>query len=512
MTRGKRKTALVAVGGCLAALFVATSVAYAAQAIIGVTSSNVTSPKDVTYLVYNKDSPNTFSVAGTTNGTTGNHVDLICHSGDDTEIVASNVAVSGDGSFSVPAASLEKANLYRVCELKAVPTGTTPDPLTPYTGPRLLVGLNHKYTISSGPNNDKVYDFDTEAQQLDGSFDYDSLGGCGIDDGYMLDSNNALSTLTFYCNAWFAEGGELSPTRSELQIDGLNAYPSATQQDINPDAAGFTPVNYSYTLNPKNGNFVIHDTEKLVKCPNQAWPPTTVTCASFVSAGVTDYRTMSQDHRGRVVWVKDVFTSTDGKSHKLDLQWQNDQRFWGGNSGDAGNTEYKFPGQSGYAKHVLNDVVTVPAKPGAIFIRSHGAPDGNTTTGRGAIVYNRPAIKATFNRATTNHNDFKFEQKATVPAKGSVTFRVAYIQAFLAKDVASVSAVATKVVHGCTVPNVVGKSLTAAKTAITRAHCAVGRVSHKASAQPAGSVISETPQGGANVDYRSKVGLVVSKG
>ena len=71
---------------------------------------------------------------------------------------------------------------------------------------------------------------------------------------------------------------------------------------------------------------------------------------------------------------------------------------------------------------------------------------------------------------------------------------------------------ATKVVQGCTVPNVVGKSLSAAKAAITHAHCAVGKISHKASGVPAGLVVSQKPAKGTNVDYGTKVNLVVSNG
>jgi hypothetical protein len=209
--------------------------------------------------------------------------------------------------------------------------------------------------------------------------------------------------------------------------------------------------------------------------------------------------------------VKDVLTSTDGKAHKIDLQWQNDQHFWD-DSGNASNVVYKFPGQSSYSTHVLADTVSLPATPGTIFIGVLGAADGDTSAGRGAIVYNRPASKATFNRANNSQNDFSLAQKATVPAKGSVIFRTAYIQGFFAADVTSLAAKATNVVAGCTVPNVVGETLSAAKQALQHAHCGVGRIAHKASAQPAGVVLAEKPKSGTNVDYGTKVGLVVSKG
>lgn len=507
MNRTRERAATIAAGACLVAVLVIVPSAQAA-----VTASTITSPKDVTYLVYNRDTPNTFSISGTTNATTGN-VDVNCYAGDQTSSVAANVAVSGNGSFSVPAADLQQANIYRVCHLKAVPAGTTPDPLTQYVGPRLLVGVKETHTITGGPNNGRAFDFNIEAQQLNGSFDYASLGGCGINDGYMLDSTDSVSTLTFYCNDFFTSGGDISPDRSQLQIDGKNSYPAGAMKDINPNAAGFKPVVYSYSLDPKTGNFVIHDTEALLRCPDRTWPPTTVTCASVVSAGVIDHRTIMQDHKGRVAWVKDVFTSADGSAHTLDLQWQNAQRFYGADgSGNASNVEYKFPGEGSYSTHGLGDTVHLPNAPGTIFIRVQGAADGATNTGRGAIVYNRPATKATFDRAVDSENDFNLEQKASVPGKGSVVFRTAYIQEFFAADIASLSAMATKVVQGCTVPKVVGKPLNAAKNAITGAHCAVGKISYKASGAPSGRVIAQRPGSGMNVDYGARVGLVVSKG
>jgi hypothetical protein len=96
--------------------------------------------------------------------------------------------------------------------------------------------------------------------------------------------------------------------------------------------------------------------------------------------------------------------------------------------------------------------------------------------------------------------------------QGIGDLRTAYIQGFLAADVASLATMATPVVHGCTIPNVVGKSLKASKKALTHAHCAVGKISHKTSAKPAGVVLSEKPASGTNVDYGTKARLVVSSG
>ena len=65
----------------------------------------------------------------------------------------------------------------------------------------------------------------------------------------------------------------------------------------------------------------------------------------------------------------------------------------------------------------------------------------------------------------------------------------------------------------CTVPNVFGFGLTAAKAAIRRAHCTVGIV-HKVYSKvyQAGRVFSESPQRGTVLAPGAPVGLTVSLG
>jgi PASTA domain len=65
----------------------------------------------------------------------------------------------------------------------------------------------------------------------------------------------------------------------------------------------------------------------------------------------------------------------------------------------------------------------------------------------------------------------------------------------------------------CLVPKVKGKTLAAARRAIVKDHCAVGKVSLARSAHvKKGHVISQSPSGGHTLRSESKVNLVVSKG
>ncbi len=65
----------------------------------------------------------------------------------------------------------------------------------------------------------------------------------------------------------------------------------------------------------------------------------------------------------------------------------------------------------------------------------------------------------------------------------------------------------------CKVPKVKGKKLAAAKTALKHAHCATGKVTHKASKSVAkGKVISSKPGAGSKHKTGTKVALTVSSG
>jgi hypothetical protein len=266
--------------------------------------------------------------------------------------------------------------------------------VTPFSGPVIGVGDRESSKISGGPNAGKAYDYSFDAQQLTAAFDYASLGSCGLHNGFLYDSSYANTTVTFACNAGLGRADSaVTPTRSELRIDGANAYAPAQAFFINSGGTALPPLTAAYTVDKANGNVVIHETDPLVKCNDATYPPTTGSCATYVSTGVTDDRTITQDHDGHISWVTDTLKSTDGKAHSVDLLWDNNQQFFGA-SGDSSQLEYEFPGESSFLQHETGETVSLPSSAGAIFIRMHGAADGETGTGQGAIVYDRPATAA----------------------------------------------------------------------------------------------------------------------
>ncbi|HZC75832.1 MAG TPA: hypothetical protein VE220_07650, partial [Gaiellaceae bacterium] len=288
--------------GCLAA-------APAARAAI--TGSQITTPADPSFFVADETTAGpTFAIAGTATG--GNPatdaVDIRCYYGGTSALVAKNVALKSDRSFSVPAADLNKV-LDLTCRLRAVPAGTNPFDVTAYSGPLIGVGERDSTTVGGGPNNGHLYDYYLYAPQQTAAFDYESLGSCGLNNGYLFDQRYALATTTFYCNAGLLGGDSATPKRSELQIDGVNAYTPDQAESIDANASGLPTLTYSYTVDAQTGDLVVHEADPLVTCSSATYPPTTASCATFVTAGVTDKRTITQDHDGHVSWITDTFTS-----------------------------------------------------------------------------------------------------------------------------------------------------------------------------------------------------------
>jgi hypothetical protein len=529
MRRSNRLSLVTA--GVLAAALALTGTARAA-----ITGSSITTPADPAFSIFDDDTTDFTTISGTTTGATGSDkIDLRCYYAATWDTVRSGVALSPDGSFStlVQLGGIDD----RPCVLRALPANVFPADLTPFAGSRLGTGSRATETIAGGPNAGVPFNFHIWGQQLSAAFEYQSLGRCGLYAGHLYDATLKRTTDTFWCNAWFDRFDTPAATRSGLRIDGADAYPPWAADDITGIGAGLPAVTYSYAADPHTGDLRINASEPLVKCAASTYPPTAASCATFVRTGVTDTRTISQDHDGHLSQITDVFSSTDGAAHALDLEWENDQRFHGP-TGDSTQLAYQFPGQTGFAKHAPGDVVALPAAPGTILIRMDGAPDGDPATGQGAIAYDRPADSATFIYADAFVQELVLHQTGTVPAGGSTTFRFAYAQDYTAAAVAALAksaadAYGPPTVPGagsgngavvqppatpatapkCIVPKVKGMTLTAAKKALLHAHCRAGKITRKRSKKiRKGRVISTSPSARTRHASGAKVNVTLSKG
>jgi hypothetical protein len=148
----------------------------AAAAIAG---SRITTPADPSFFIADENAgTQTFAIAGTTTGgnPASNRVDINCYSDGSSVTIAKSVSLKPDGSFSLPKASLNNP-LDLTCRLRAVPAGTNPSNLTPFSGPVIGVGERDLSKVSGGQNNGKTYDYYLDAQQQAAAFDYTSSAG-----------------------------------------------------------------------------------------------------------------------------------------------------------------------------------------------------------------------------------------------------------------------------------------------------------------------------------------------
>jgi hypothetical protein len=416
------------------ALFVAAAALWVAPgAGAAITSSQVSAPASPTFSIFNREAPATFAVTGTATGAAvGEKVDLRCYRNAlASQQLQANVAVAANGSFSAPAVSAETATDEN-CVLRAVPAGTEPTELAPFTGPVLATGESETFFTEGDVNEGMPYDLYLNGQQLTAADDYDSIGDCGLADSYLRNAE-FQQIATFFCNDFYeSRNGTGQPAGSGFRVDAANAYFSAAANQINDEANGFPSLAYGYTQNPNNGDLTISDGESPAICPIAAYPPNAGTCEEFLPSGVRDERTIEQTHDGHLVMITDSLASTDGKAHTVEALPENEQNF----NQHGEEIEYKFPGESGYAPRVKGESIAFPsASVGAVYVKVVGAADGDMETGRGAILFFQPSSPAYFNEFNQGRNGFYFNNTATVPATGTATIRYAYAQAFTEAEV-----------------------------------------------------------------------------
>ena len=123
-----------------------------------------------------------------------------------------------------------------------------------------------------------------------------------------------------------------------LRVDGTNAYLSAAASQLyyvdpihkSSAITGIPALSLTKSVDPGNGNVHIQESGGLARCaPNAAAfhvapsdPAWATDCTSFAPLSVKLERTIDTDKGGRRAVMTDVWSSTDGQSHQLDLQYE----------------------------------------------------------------------------------------------------------------------------------------------------------------------------------------------
>jgi PASTA domain len=527
--RNWKKLSLTSAVAALAALVLAL------PASASITTTNITTPGGhFVYQMYNDAaSSNTFAIAGTTDSdaTAADKVDVVCYYGGGYPpryyTVATNVPLASNGTFSLPTASLGAVSDSE-CQLRAVRAGTAAfDNKAAFKGPVLLTSENDPFNTFGGPNDGKLRGFYNYAQQPQAANDFEDLTDGGLWDSYLFSKSYGVDTTVFYANAylWRGNNAGVSNTRSEVQIDGKDAYGPGSASSLiyrsgacpptcdgSQDNAGFPSFSYSFVQNHSSGDSVIHETDSFASCTgNPAYPPTHATCPSFTSTGVKDDRTIVQNQSGHVVLITDNYSSTDGHQHSIDLLYENDQYL---NRSKPADTGYVIPGQSGYAVRHLGDTLTVPDRPDTVYVKNVAVADGDPYTGQGAITYSVAPSQIKFICPPTYSDTcFTMHYSATVPATGSLTYKFGYSTDYTTAEVQSEAVGIQHSYTPCVVPKLKGKKLRAAKALLANAYCGVGKIKKARSKKiKKGRVISSRPGAGVTKPYGFPVNLKVSRG
>lgn len=383
------KTALVAVG------MTALTLVGASTASAAITATNVTSPSDQSFFLYNDDLgsdnlANRIKVTGTAVGAApGDTVRVRCYySQTSSNTVKSNVPVAEDGTWTA-IGTLDSIS-DETCILRAIPTGGTFDSAieadrAAFTGPEV-----HTHYFSTDTSSSQVYDFYLGVNGKDGYQEFDSLTDYSLYYQYLRDRTNPWVAFGSYihdgsnstwANSTFTPAFPAAATaRPYMTVDG---FPAWTAYDGDPDFIGFQEMTVDVSMDAA-GNVTLHETEPLFRCL-----PDELSCTKYGSLGVTFDRTIVASNTGLVSSFTDKFVNTSGASHTVDFQMVDTF------DGNSPAVQYRLNGASAWTPSVTGETVAMPAGSNSIVVT-------DTTTADDANAANKPFAFVAWNTAPSS--------------------------------------------------------------------------------------------------------------
>jgi PASTA domain len=259
------------------------------------------------------------------------------------------------------------------------------------------------------------------------------------------------------------------------------------------------------STDPVSGGITIRETENLLRCnPTPAtFPANALSCSSFVSAGVKLDRVIVQGADGRQALVTDTWTATDGRHHEIDVFYEHRL---GGSA-----PVVSFPWAGGFTAYPPGYAQKPPASaPFTLFTRaSAAAADGDQLNPQGAITLQDRPTAMRFRTGSALWTQFVRTVTPETPARIAFGFSWATAQA----DLATLIGQAERALGPtqCLVPNLVGKTIVAAKRLLLAGHCKVGTIKKATSRkQRKDRVIQQGRRAGTTLPGGSGVPVLVS--
>lgn len=425
------------------------------------TSSASGTPADSPYLMSYDNQQTTLAVSGTASGAaTGAPLDLVCYHGSPSQakVVDNNpsLTVKAGGTFSTGNSPPQLRLIAGLaCRLRAIPRGTESDPNSDsnsFAGPAVAVSETALLTtIPDGPNQNTPYNFYVNGVTFSGFAAWKAsgtpadrtfgTGACGgpyaapVDSAFDIGGADGKNYPVDCVGSLLSDDLRTWGGRSEIMIDGNNAYDAASAQALIPrtsggvgtgseDLAGFPKtLNVSVVFDPSSGLISSRSVESLVRCDgtDPYLPASVAQCPKFDDTGVVLTRVETTSDGGRVITLTDTFTSTDGRSHTLDLLYDDYAGVVGHSDDERG---WQLPGQGGFAQYATGASVPAPsAAPGSILLRTNvSAADGDPNEGFGAITFGQAQAGLRF----AGPSELEEDQLLSVPAGGGASLSYVY--------------------------------------------------------------------------------------
>ena len=473
-----------------------------------VTATTISEPVgDPSVLVYVEPAGMTLKVSGTSNG--GNdRLDLRCEGVAAADVVVDgNVRPTAAGVWTTTFSAGAVSSLTpRTCYLHAVPHNNNGANRTAFPGKRVMFQRSRVTAVVGGPNNGVPYDFRYWAPQLNGRSIWQSFSDCGLAGA----ATTAPDTFHYSASA-FPCAGFVAPNtsgRAGVLVDRVNTftpYGAATLFPGSANALGLLALQSSVSTDPSTGNVLIRETDNMLRCspdPNTL-AATAQTCSSFVAAGVRLDRVIVQQGDGRQALVTDTWSATDGRHHEIDVFYEHRL---GGTS-----PVVSFPWAGGFVSYPPNYVQKPPpTAPFSFFMRaSAAAVDGDPASPQGAITLQDRPTALRFKSSTAVWTQYVRTVTPETPSVIQFGFSWATAQADLATLIGQAER-ALGPTH-CLVPNLVGKTLVAAKRLLLAGHCKAGKVKLATSRkQRKDHIIQQGRRPGTTLQGGSAVALLVS--
>ncbi len=405
-----------------------------AASAAGVSASQITAPTGPAYLVdeaAEEDGGSLIKIEGTTTGE--GEVEIKCYWGATSSETIETEVQTKKHAFSV---EIEPEMLpIRPCVLRAVPEGNTeahpPAQTGPFKGP----------LIATSEFEADAENYTLSANALAGMFAFESIGACGLESSLLYSSTLESSNGLFDCDAAVSASNP-EGTQSGLQLDGANAYTPAAAKDVEAELGAAIPgipaIAVSKSISAATGIVTIDEEDPIVKCsPSAAFPPTKAGCEKFVSTGVTLQREWKTSNEGHVGWLNDTWRSTDGAAHELDAVYEQELS-------DNPSGSLELPGREAFAATATGEHVSLPSGAGTILYKSSSAEGegGDAEDPQGAIVYDSaPSEPLAIYRGSDEpaSNGFAMPYARTIPAAGSYTLRMAFVQGYGLPEVAKLA-------------------------------------------------------------------------